>query len=277
ELLLSGSDPFDGPGSSGFTIIDATVGFAANPSGFNLNNSGQNAFTLEAWVRPTRVDVNQTVAAMRVFSPSDSRFWIGIDETGVIEGRFFSSGNSGNGANPGGVFMGTTALVENEWVHLAMTYDGATDAITRLYVNGLEDAALSTPQSLPSALGDVVLAGGGNGQFFGRMDDVRISDVALSPSDLGFNGPLSGPTPGNFDGDTDIDGFDFLQWQRGDTPNLGSASELAFWESNFGTTGASPLSGLSAAIASVPEPSSITLFGLALAGLVVGRRSRKGA
>ena len=71
----------------------------------------------------------------------------------------------------------------------------------------------------------------------------------------------------DFDDDGDIDGFDFLKWQRGDTPGLGSAEEYALWESQFGNM--VPLSALTVA---VPEPSTLLLA--SLAGLVFGCRRR---
>jgi hypothetical protein len=69
--------------------------------------------------------------------------------------------------------------------------------------------------------------------------------------------------PGDFDNDGDVDGRDFLLWQR-DT-NEGS---LADWQLNYGTG-----TGELAAVSSVPEPASLSL----IAGLVcvLGmRRSR---
>jgi hypothetical protein len=54
--------------------------------------------------------------------------------------------------------------------------------------------------------------------------------------------------PGDFDQDGDVDGRDFLLWQR--NPSIGS---LADWQNNYGTGGLS-------ALASVPEPSSILLL-----------------
>lgn len=44
--------------------------------------------------------------------------------------------------------------------------------------------------------------------------------------------------PGNFDGDSDVDGADFLMWQRG-FGNPYTASDLANWEMNFGLSGVS--------------------------------------
>ena len=72
--------------------------------------------------------------------------------------------------------------------------------------------------------------------------------------------------PGDFDLDGDVDGADFLKWQRGGSPNPLSAKDLVDWEALFGTT-----SALSSAI-SVPEPSSIVLLLAAFACRLWQRR-----
>jgi fibronectin-binding autotransporter adhesin len=64
-------------------------------------------------------------------------------------------------------------------------------------------------------------------------------------------------TPGDFDNDGDVDGRDFLVWQR--NPSIGNLSD---WQTNYG---AGPLS----AATSVPEPSTVvSLVSLALLGLM---------
>jgi hypothetical protein len=57
---------------------------------------------------------------------------------------------------------------------------------------------------------------------------------------------------GDFDDDGDVDGQDFLAWQRGLSPSSLSPIDLADWQ---GAYGGGPL----AAVSSVPEPSSICL------------------
>ena len=72
---------------------------------------------------------------------------------------------------------------------------------------------------------------------------------------------------GDFDGDGDVDGFDFLKWQRGGSPNPLSASDLTDWEMNYGTD-----SLLTANSAAVPEPTSLLL--MLVASLLVYKQSK---
>jgi hypothetical protein len=55
---------------------------------------------------------------------------------------------------------------------------------------------------------------------------------------------------GDFDVDGDVDGNDFLVWQRGGSPNPNSAADLAQWRTNFGA------GGVASAISAVPEPNA---------------------
>ena len=61
--------------------------------------------------------------------------------------------------------------------------------------------------------------------------------------------PYVPPQPGDFDGDGDVDGYDFLTWQR--DPGIG---ELTDWQANHGAA-----NSLSASQA-VPEPTGILLI-----------------
>lgn len=66
-------------------------------------------------------------------------------------------------------------------------------------------------------------------------------------------------TPGDFDVDGDVDGRDFLVWQRGGSPNPGSGGDFATWRSNFGTAGAVAAAG------AVPEPTGLVAMLLGIA------------
>lgn len=60
---------------------------------------------------------------------------------------------------------------------------------------------------------------------------------------------------GDFDQDTDVDGFDFLKWQRGESDDPLSAADLALWQSTYGNS--STLAATN--IDTVPEPTAAIL------------------
>jgi hypothetical protein len=74
---------------------------------------------------------------------------------------------------------------------------------------------------------------------------------------------------GDFDYDNDVDGLDFLKWQRGETTMPLSALHLADWENNYGN-----VLPIAAAATTVPEPTSVLLAALAfLVSCTRGRRN----
>ncbi len=56
--------------------------------------------------------------------------------------------------------------------------------------------------------------------------------------------------PGDFDLSGNVDGADFLTWQRGESPNPLDASDLTDWEASFTAV---------ASLATVPEPAAVTI------------------
>lgn len=115
--------------------------------------------------------------------------------------------------------------------------------------------------------------------------------------DLRFSYAVVPQTPrsSDFDGDLDVDGADFLTWQRGlgiatgalraegDANGNGAvdAADLAIWRSQFGQGAASGTGVLqfgfvryvTGAAAAVPEPSTVFLAGLGIAALTLRRRN----
>ena len=90
--------------------------------------------------------------------------------------------------------------------------------------------------------------------YDGTSDAVVLSDFAPSLA-------------GDFDLDSDVDGLDFLKWQRGFGSTYDS-NDLADWETNYGMT-----APLVAASAAVPEPATGILLVLGMVTMLAGRRT----
>lgn len=121
-------------------------------------------------------------------------------------------------------------------------------------------------QELPIARGGSWLHGiDGTGASYRPAQFFAAGSSSVSSNSLGIRIAQLVPTDsGDFDGDGDVDGADFLEWQRSDR----TSDRLTEWQNNYGNAGSL------SAISSIPEPSSIVLL-LTLAGISVLRRRRK--
>jgi len=115
----------------------------------------------------------------------------------------------------------------------------------------------------------VDIAGNAGGIFNGLADGELVGSFDGVNLFINYDGgdgndvTLVTALSGDFDFDDDIDGGDFLAWQRGEVSDPPSASDLADWEASFGTP--SPIAASSTA---VPEPGTIVLLALALAATI---------
>lgn len=112
-----------------------------------------------------------------------------------------------------------------------------------------------------------------------------VFDVLLSPQGENSLSTISGPQTfsvttgtltlttmpsllGDFDLDMDVDGVDFLHWQRGDSLVPISATDLTDWQNSFGISH-SDNTILSPRI--IPEPGSFALLAITLPGIIACR------
>jgi hypothetical protein len=123
-----------------------------------------------------------------------------------------------------------------------------------------------------SAQGNAILFDAVSDTAFQFNAQVNPRATTLSTAS-GANAPVLVPTPmpvsGDFDFDGNVDGRDFLLWQRGESPTPLSAGDLTHWRENYGIG-----PPLTAADLSVPEPSTWVLMSVIASGGNLARQRR---
>ncbi len=102
-----------------------------------------------------------------------------------------------------------------------------------------------------------------------EADPLTVEIVNVGGTDFTQVSAAAAGLAGDFDGDGDVDGADFLAWQRG-FPGSFDADDLTDWQNSYG-----PGPSASAAQA-VPEPGSLALLLIAVAAWTHERRGLRG-
>jgi hypothetical protein len=185
--------------TTGGTVVDRTGGNNGTISGATRTTSGRfgraltfdgsndvvtvphdtvlnpaTAFTVEGWVRP------QSGTGMRLLAAKErgSGFAYALYSRGSLVtpmARIFTSSDQST--------IGSSALANDAWTHLAMTWGGGT---LRLYVNGSQVSSRNVGTTAPGGTGPFRIGGAGvSSAFFrGRIDEVRMYDRALSAAEI---------------------------------------------------------------------------------------------
>lgn len=169
----------------------STSGAVANISGINLNTT--QTFTLEGWVNLTGfasisgTPSGGTLWSMNSTTGGTSVFALKYTATGDVQASFNSLSQSGGTRT----FDTGITLSLNTWTYLAYV---KTPTGIIVYINGtafnFSEAGI-TSRPLPTSLSSITI--GSN--IFGDFDDFRLSDAALSGSQLGYNAPFTVPEP----------------------------------------------------------------------------------
>jgi len=153
-----------------------------------------NQLTFEAWVNPTNAangDLQVILGKARDGS-GNSGYNIGLTASGTVGIGL----NDGLGNNTGAI--STAKIPSGVWTHVAATYDGAT---MKVYINGLLDGTNTFTLSLQNSSEALNIGreSAGLGRYFGgKIDEVRIWNVARTQAQIAFNAgvELLGNEPG---------------------------------------------------------------------------------
>jgi hypothetical protein len=152
------------------------------------------------------------------------------------------------------------------------------DDTARLWINPTPGEAAPAPSAETAAGLDIFAtqpasvgpfaAGSHIRSFYFRSDDdspgVSLFDELRIGTTYADVTPGQSTGNGDFDMDGDVDGNDFLVWQRGEAPGGLTQANLDLWKASYPAA--------NAAAAAVPEPASYALAVLALTALVARRR-----
>jgi hypothetical protein len=222
-----------------------------------------NGFQIEEFTGLT-LEINSTTGAMRLLNEQVASINLSYYEIRSTSGALNSAGWTSLDDGEGGDPVGT----------------GWDEAVSS-NANVLSEGNLTSQLSL-AAGGSASL---GAGYAIGGAQDISFSYAA--PGDATLRGGFvkfvtGGGSDADYDNDADVDGNDFLLWQRqfgatvpagtgadGNGNGLVDAADLSLWKAQFGATPATP------AAAAVPEPAACLLTALALGGVALGGRRRK--
>jgi hypothetical protein len=148
-------------------------------AGASLNITGT-ALTLEAWIFPTSFKANAFEGNIINKEGGFAGYQIRCGAAGLLESAL------GTGAGFITVTSPANTITLNTWQHVAVTYDGTT---ARLFKNGVQVASVAgtlpivTSAPNTTRIGDYAVTPGAR-NFPGRIDEVRIWNVARAPGDI---------------------------------------------------------------------------------------------
>jgi fibronectin-binding autotransporter adhesin len=227
-------------------------------------------------------DATSTLFGYQGGSGATARTWVigGLNTNTTFAGVIQNSAGSSSSTAP--VTLTKTGTGELELTGIN-TYTGNTNvqagtlSITNPYLADLADVSVSTGAILDLNFGSLATVDTIDSLFFNGVSQAigtwgRIGSGANFEANwitgdgllnvVTFEPPVT--TAGDFDVDGDVDGRDFLIWQR--NPSVGNLTD---WQANYGV---GAVGAVAANTTAVPEPTGIVL--VAMAGLFVAARRR---
>jgi hypothetical protein len=135
------------------------------------------AVTVEAWIRPSRLDAGYGVIVDKTTTGQPSNYYLATLQDELVFG-FWADGEWREHATAG------LGLAVGAWQHVAAVYDDAADRV-RLYVGASEVLSAAEPASLEANDEELRIGVGFPGEAFaGAIDEVRVYRRALTPAEI---------------------------------------------------------------------------------------------
>jgi hypothetical protein len=248
-------------------------------------------FTVEAAFRPNSVSEFQAIVGKEgrpalgklggVFIENLQTFVLKVrGDTGVLQVELWDGGAVTSAADNPQV-SSLSSLIAGQWYNAAVVNDGST---LSLYLDSNDGGGYQLQGSTPLSGGALYQGddpnnpdwdrpwtigrgefGGGPADFFdGIIDEVRLTNVPLSPSQFLF-APPGGDLVGDHNQDGTVDAADYVFWRK---LNIDGDAGYDDWREHFGETSAPGGGG------QVPEPAAMALALVAAGMLVHVRISR---
>ncbi len=227
--------------------------------GNSASLSPTDGITLAVWLKTPGMTTTWAVFISK--GDTGSSFRLGRNGTGTSV-HFGLNGVTASG-NPW--FDGTRNVSDNEWHHVAGTYDGTT---MRLWVDGTQDTTLAATGKITVSSTRVYISENADsaGRYFkGMMDDVRVYNRALTQDELAQvmvgSTSVTATKPDPSDGETDVARDAALSWVAGP---FGVTRDIYFGSNfddvNNATTG-SPLLASASQSALTFDPAGVFAYG----------------
>jgi T5SS/PEP-CTERM-associated repeat protein len=251
-----------------------------------LGSNSSNSFEIETsygatlWFGGTGISNNSSTGRLsviggevnlfgRIQNSSSSTIVVGNSSTAVFHDTLTNNGDLI--VLPGSSVFGVDALNllgGSSNLAIELGADDAFETVAPLQASGLiiveGDLTVTLANGFEPQLGDVfplLYAGDHRSGIFSNENLPALSaglkwELNYTPNSASLT--VAEGSDGDFDGDGDVDGRDFLLWQRGSSPDPRSTEDLADWQTNYGVA---PLASSSVA---VPEPGSVVLLAFSM-------------
>lgn len=222
-----GTTAYDSSGNANTGVVRGSAVWAAGHLGGALQFDGTSTSVLCGNDRSLQIR-NQITLACWLKTPGFTKTWAALITKGDTAWRLSRSSETGdsihfglNGTVAAGNpwFDASKSVTDNEWHHVAGTYDGT---LARIYLDGVSSASLAVTGQINASASNVLLGDneGSPGRYFtGILDDVRIYKRGLTAEEVrivmkGYAGPIA-EAPAPKDQATDVLRDGVLAWMPG--------------------------------------------------------------